>query len=375
MNLAYVKSWKRLRPTTFAVDIVGTCNLRFPSCPIGNISAHVLPKGAMSPEMLQSIVRKAIREYGRVSFHLYNWTEPLLHPRIGECIRVVSEEGVPVFLSTNLNLSKHIEEVAAALPDGVRVSLSGFRQENYGTTHARGDIEAVKTNMSILAEAVKRHGSFTDLTVLFHRYLGNHPDEEEMRRFAEGLGFSFEPIWAYLMPLEKTLAYAEDGKSSDRLTDNDRDIIDRLALPLEAAIETSRKTYTKDCRLRSEQFAIGPNGDVALCCSVYEEPPIGNYLTESAETLQARKYENAMCERCMKHGLHVLSTYGAAMEFESLACARVAAAYPEIELPATIPTKRWLTLAGVAARRIRRVLRVRSLRRASRPASEGRTII
>lgn len=359
-SLAYLKSWKRLRPTLFSVDIVGTCNLRCPSCPIGNISAHALPKGAMSPEMLKAIVRKAKREFGRVSFHLYNWTEPLLHPRIGDCIRVVSDEGVPVFLSTNLNLGKRIEEVAAARPDGIRISLSGFRQENYGTTHARGDIEAVKKNMQTLAEAVRRHGSVTDLTVLFHRYLGNHTDEAEMRHLAESLGYRFEPVWAYLMPLEKTLAFAEDGAGSDRLTDSDRDIIDRLALPLEAAVEVSRGTITKDCRLRSEQFAIGPTGDVALCCSVYEESPIGNYLDEPAETLQARKYEHPTCNKCMKQGLHVLGTYGAAEDFERLARSRVASAYPDVELPATVAISRWHTLAMAALRRVRRKFQTRA---------------
>src|SRR5580704_11655035 len=67
------------------------CNLRCPSClvgaPYGALSDW--PRGLMSPELLGQIVDKALRECRISAVGLYNWTEPLLHPRIAELVRAV----------------------------------------------------------------------------------------------------------------------------------------------------------------------------------------------------------------------------------------------------------------------------------------------
>ena len=71
----------------FYVDVVGACNLRCPSCPVGNSTAK-MPHGYMSPSLLDEIVRKAVSECQRLQVSLFNWTEPFLHPRLAEMIRV-----------------------------------------------------------------------------------------------------------------------------------------------------------------------------------------------------------------------------------------------------------------------------------------------
>lgn len=336
----------------FNIDVVGFCNLRCPTCPIGNSDAP-LAKGAMPLDLMDRIVRKAVKECGPVNICLYNWTEPFLHPRLADLIRVIKSYDVPCGISTNLNIAKNIDAVIAANPDDFRVSVSGFSQGFYGTTHKRGDIEVVKRNMVTAAEAKTTHGGDTRLEVLYHRYLGNHDEESTMREFAESLGFSFHPVWAYLMPLEKTLAYAGEDTGAD-VTEDDRRVIDSLALPLKESLGVARKHRSHGCDLRDKQMAIDLNGRVTLCCAVYDPGKygLGNYLDHSLEELQAMKNRHAMCGPCMKQGAHVLAVYGTE-ELDRIALKRVSDNYPDANLSPTWPQQQRKSLK----KRIKKTMR------------------
>jgi MoaA/NifB/PqqE/SkfB family radical SAM enzyme len=293
-------------------------------------------KGYMKPELLDRIVSKAKAECRNLDVGLYNWTEPFIHPNLAEMIRIVRSKDVSCSLSSNLNIIKRIDDVLSANPKELRVSLSGFSQDSYGVTHKRGDIETVKKNMIEVARAKERTGSSTRLYVLFHRYLGNHGEETSTREFAESLGYEFEPVWAYLMPLEKVLAFTGSAAADVPLTDEDREIIDRLALPLNQALEESKRHRSMPCELRDRKMAITVTGDVMLCCTTYDQSKysLGSYLDHSLEELQAMKNRHWLCGHCMENGIHVLSVYGAD-EFDNIALSHVAKHYPDAKLGRT----------------------------------------
>ena len=106
--------------------------------------------------------------------------------------------------------------------------------------------KTVKKNMTGPAEAIAKSESTTRVVVSFHRYLGYHQDEVEMLRFTQSLGFELDSVWADLMPLEKALGYAGDEQYGTALTDEDRQLVARLALPLDRAMEVVRRT--RRCR-------------------------------------------------------------------------------------------------------------------------------
>lgn len=320
----------------FNVDLVGGCNLRCPSCPVGNQPEVKQPRGYMKPEMLDRIVRKAKRECdGRVDFALYNWTEPFLHPQLAEMVQVVNSHGLTAGISSNFNIMKNIDAVMKANPRYLKMSVSGFDQQSYGITHRKGDIELVKQNMKVVAEAKRRAGATTRLAVPFHRYLGNHGDEARMRAYAESLGFEFDPAWAYLMPLEKVLAFADPDATDVKLTEEDRELIGRLALPLGEALEAVRQVDQDRCKLRDQQMAINCEGNVMLCCTVYdpEKYTLGSYLDMPLAEIQGLKYGHDQCRTCMKNGLHVLFTYGSD-KLDDLALQNVARHHPDAQLQA-----------------------------------------
>ena len=88
---------------SFVIDVIGTCNLSCPSCPVGNFQEARNASGVMAPELLEQILKKAESECSVEYIALYNWTEPLLHPALPKLIRTVHDHGFRCFLSSNLN--------------------------------------------------------------------------------------------------------------------------------------------------------------------------------------------------------------------------------------------------------------------------------
>ncbi|MFO1091729.1 MAG: hypothetical protein U0992_00230 [Planctomycetaceae bacterium] len=204
---AHAPRWKPVPDTTGCSTSTSSRLHLVQSCPIGNSRDVPIAKGYMSPELLDRIVARPLRNARpRVpEFGLYNWTEPFLHPDLPAMIRCVRSHGIRCSLSTNLNIIRNLDAVLTANPSKIKISLSRFEPETYvgrltGTAITSG---RVKRNLAELADARRRTGSTTELVIGFHRYLGNH-DDERVRELARLLGLGFEPQWAYLMPWKKS---------------------------------------------------------------------------------------------------------------------------------------------------------------------------
>lgn len=284
------------------VDVVGSCNLRCPSCPVGNMGA-VNPTGLIKKELLDQALEKANREYRIVNVALYNWAEALLHPELPELVRIVKKHGLRCLLSSNLNVLRNPDELFLSQPDELRISLSGFTQESYGKTHAGGDIERVKANMLRLSESkrkTKNHA--TRVYVYFHKYKHNLHEVEPMRAYATELGFGWMESWAYFMPLEKAVACAED-----RLSAADQAFVDsQFALPIRKAIEAAKQFKDEPCQMYDNQIVLDLKGNAVLCCAVYDfkANTLGSFLEMTPEQFAASKRNHSTCATCTKHGLH-----------------------------------------------------------------------
>jgi hypothetical protein len=273
-------------------------------------------------------------------------------------VRVVTGHGLPVGLSSNLNILRNIDAVMEANPTYLKVSVSGFEQSSYEITHRRGDIEKVKENMRLVAEARTRAGATTRLEVPFHRYLGNHEQEAQMTEFATDLGYEMTPVWAYMTSLEKALAFAEPEATDIVLTAEDRDLMSRLALPMDEALEVARKHAIPECRLRDRQLAINCEGHVTLCCTVFDPVKygIGSYLDLPLSEIQLLKSKHEACGSCMKNGIHTLFMYEAAKEFDEIAVANVERHYPGTHLVGMADRKQKSRGLGAIPRKLKKRL-------------------
>src|SRR6185295_18373724 len=135
--------------------------------------------------------------------------------------------------------------------------------------------------------------------------------------------FQFEPVWAMMMPVEKILAYADHAPESVSLTQEDRQLIDNLALPLGKALVAAKTQESRSCTLQDDQMTLDHTGKVSLCCGVYVgKYNLASYLERSLEELQALKYKQDICKTCMSCGVPVYITY-AIPELDRLAADNV----------------------------------------------------
>lgn len=295
----------------FDIDVVGSCNLRCPSCPQGNIKDYHLTKGQMDPEILSRIVRKASSECQVAGISLFSWGEPLLHANIHELVRIVQRANINCHLSSNLNILPDADAILAANPASFRISVSGFTQEVYGIYHRGGDVEKVKMNMVKLAEAKKRNKADTHIYVCYHRYKHNLREEALMRDFASSLGIDLQPEWALMFPLEKILGFVDEIDSGHHITREDEQLINHLVVPLVGSIATVQGHSDLPCNLRDETISMDFLGNVQLCCGIFDASKytIGNFLDITIDEIQRLRKCHSLCEPCMKNGAHLYLTY------------------------------------------------------------------
>jgi hypothetical protein len=287
---------------TYHIEVSGVCNLRCPSCPVGNTPTDGPPKTFMDPELFTAIITKIRKEQlalgrQRVRLDLYNWGEPLLHPNLPQFIETAMQAGFTVGVSTNLNYGKRLDALAAAAPAFIRISVSGFFQETYGRTHRGGNIETVKANMVRLRHALDAHHSLTPVEVGYIAYRHNvGRDLALMAALCGQLDFKFSKDCAALMPLERLLEAIETGHVPPEIADIlplDPQRVARLSKPFADA-------HT-DCNLRKSFININSDGSVPLCCALWDRAydVAGNYLVVSESDIQKARYDSTMCRRCM----------------------------------------------------------------------------
>lgn len=293
---------------SYYVDIVGTCNLRCPSCAVGNMVSSQ-SHGFMSAGLYEQILEKIEAENtdgGKIFIDLYNWGEPGLHPELPRIIEATKSHGFGVGISSNLNVFRNMREVIKAEPNYIRVSLSGFYQEVYGRTHAKGSVYALKSNLFKLREMMDRYHPETIVQLGFHVYRSNFPrDFLAVREVCDELGFLFAPVLATLMPAEQVVTIATGQK-----TTVPQDLLDNLVLSVEESLAQFRQQGgpTPDCQYRQSRTTIAHDGSVDLCCAIYgnDKQIAKNFLNHDEEELRARKYAHPFCGTCMSNHVNKL---------------------------------------------------------------------
>ena len=317
-----------MKPFIYNIEVAGMCNLRCPSCPVGNTKATDLqeprPKGLMQPSLFYKILEKIQRDHphsAETLVRLYSWGEPLLHPELAAFVSAINAAGLRSGISTNLNITRPLDRIIEANPYQITISLSGMYQNAYGKTHLGGQIERVKQNMIRISELINKTGSSTRVVVGYHVYRHNAGrDFTAAKEFSKELGFHFHPYLAWLCPLEKLLEYL-DGLPLLQ----DRSLIDLLVVdPREHwQLAQQQAAATADCGLRSHGMTIGVDGAIELCSAGYDPSynVASDFLTISHSEIQERRYESAMCARCMSKKAHLMLCveWGGYLELVNLA--------------------------------------------------------
>ncbi len=280
----------------FYIDIVASCNLKCRGCP-STVFGKRSPE-RMSLDLFERILGKIVRDYDAGYVGFYNWTEPLLHPGLGDFIRLTkkAKQNITTSVSSNLSL-RNLQPLLRAIDQGLDqliVSVSGFSQAVHTRYHVLSDVELVKENLRMVREYVTVNGHHTHIDVHFLQFLDNKPDEELMRAFCKSVGANFCPTQAHYAKgvdnedILRRLNYRVDPEKRGKLID------------LDATSPYYDGKNRAPCEQVFDVITMNHRGEVFLCCSRYylDDYNVGQFLDLTPEELLYSKVIHPECYYC-----------------------------------------------------------------------------
>lgn len=280
----------RVRGISLMFDLVSYCSFRCPSCPVGNSAKR---KPEVMPLSKFGTILDVVRSQTRIRYILlYSFSEPGLHPQLGEIVREAKQRTRRVMLSTNLSHPERIVHAMMAGVDEVRISFSGWERGEY--FHMGRKMEQFNAACKMISGAAARYG--TRVGLIWHRYKTNLHEEGEVEGFAEALGFRLIRETAFFIPFEKITGDIP-------YTQADRELIGHLIqTPDEKLAQSERDPI---CYYQQKQMVIDPAGDVFLCRHVYDRQfVVGNIIEDTVKELRRRMAKHWYCLVCKSHGLN-----------------------------------------------------------------------
>jgi MoaA/NifB/PqqE/SkfB family radical SAM enzyme len=318
----------RQMPWRVFLEINSVCTLHCPTCTKGGHEGYEHESGIMDTELMEKIILKIQRENPKAIVFLYGNSEPFVHPRLASCIRAVKAAGLNAQLSTNLNFVRKLDDVLEARPDMIIISLSGFTQEIYERGHAGGDIEKVKANMRLIADANGRliqkdgGGKGVDIQVNFHIYKDNQHEVELMREFCKNLGLGFFTSYARAISMENAIQYCrredpfavpfdnQDGKPDYNamlppVGQTYIDAMKRVVITPDKAVEMYKDLEApRACPIGTMFTFIRHDGKTEMCACVADRRlTLGDYLDTTQEKLTEQRMDHPVCQQCSRYKL------------------------------------------------------------------------
>jgi hypothetical protein len=213
-----------------------------------------------------------------------------------------------VAISSNLsmNLDNRLTEIVRSAPDYFKISVSGFTQNVYSSTHQGGDINLVKSNLYRLRYLMDMEKRSFLVDINYHLYRNNFGSElTDFKKLAKDLGFALSETYSLIMPLERVFNYL-DGKPDYQTTDINENL---LLVKIDEGIECGggRALGERSCTYATNQVNINADLTVPICCLTFGRGPdtlvSSNYLSDDLSTITQRKKEMSICRRCQKEGL------------------------------------------------------------------------
>lgn len=309
----------------YFLEVNSACNLRCPTCTKGNQDEidglkYDHQSGFMEWGLMEKCLDKIASENPHAIVFLYGNSEPFLHPKLPEVIQAVKARGLQCEFSTNLNRLNRVDEVLAAQPVFVIVSLSGFTQDVYVKGHQGGDIEKVKANMKTIGEVNKAYK--VQISVNYHLYNDNQHELPAMRAYAAECGLGCFVSKARAISMENAVQYCreKDPERTDYLKQPNRpdwnellppvsqqwrDTMDRLLIPPTKAREMYAHIPSHAvCPVGAGSMFtfIRHDGKTSLCACVADRRiTVGDYLTTSPEQMMEQRAGHSFCQQCIKY--------------------------------------------------------------------------
>lgn len=310
----------------YVLEISSMCNLKCALCHAGNREGYEYKPGVMDMGLMEKILDKIKTENPNAVVCCYVNSEPFLHPHIAECIASIKRRGFRCEFASNLNFMQQLDQVLAAKPDLLTVSVSGFTQEVYERSHRGGNIETVKKNFKELVEANVRGNHQIHLGISYHMYEYNLHEVEPMRQFTVALGAQFLLSWGRAICIENTVqalrhlekektgrdvpyAIGPNGIDLNRILPPAKESFLEQMKQLRFSPENAMKLYekwpvSKVCVIADAFTEIRHDGRVQLCAWTDDMRfTVGNYLEMTQEQISEARRGHPLCAECLRYRL------------------------------------------------------------------------
>lgn len=252
-------------PVRFVVETITACNLRCRTCHLGG--GRIRRQGkAMSWEHFTEVADK-IAPYAKQVL-LFQWGEPLLHPRIFDMIRYVKRFAA-VTISTNGNtLTPEVaQRLISSEPDLIIFSLDGMDRETYESFRQGGDFTKALAGLRNLVAARSELQGRSRIVLQFIVLKGNEGQLRQVESLAKSLNVYLSLKSPYVPDLAMAKEYLPRNPTFRRYEVTD----DGLALKFDRF----------GCREAWKTFYVLVNGDVNPCCHDYNATLLmGNLLEQ-----------------------------------------------------------------------------------------------
>lgn len=316
----------RLKSWRYFLEINSLCSLHCPTCTKGNQSGYEHQTGIMDSDLMERILDKIQSENPNAIVFCYGNSEPALHPNLPECIASIKRRGLNAQLSTNCNLVRRVDDLLAAQPDMIIISLSGWTQDIYVRGHAGGNIEKVKANMRTLAEANNKLNRKVNISVNYHVYDYNEHELAPMKEYADSLGLGFFTSFARAISMENTIQYCRSKDPEATPFEMEpgcpdwntalppvgkifSDAMSTLRIPPTEAREMYKDVPIHDvCPVGAGSLFtfIRHDGKTQMCaCTADRRITVGDYLDTTPDQMIEQRTGHSICRQCIKYRLNL----------------------------------------------------------------------
>lgn len=284
-------------PTSVGIEVTNRCCSTCVLCPVGQ-GRRSRPLGDMPWDRFVRLVNELAPYVSAAS--LYNWGEPLMHPRIYEMIRYVKRLGIQAIISSNLHVFRidDAEELVSTGLDLLGVALHGMSQETYGAYQPRHKLLDVIHKVRALCKAKQKMRSPTPAIRLdFIVCRDNEHELALLREFAKELGEDYLLEQASLnlrfLPFDRDMIpreVSEETLRRERLSVMDRwsPRDPRFLNPVYQKVRDSGGDMPGGasrlfaCTSPWQHMFVCWDGDVNLCCGSFEKRhSVGNVFRSS----------------------------------------------------------------------------------------------
>ncbi|MBF0098008.1 MAG: radical SAM protein [Magnetococcales bacterium] len=289
-------------------DIVGDCNARCAWCVSGITGKGKVQKNFIDFNRFKQAIERLLAMDVLVAppnriITLYNWGEPLLHPRFYDILAFLNDHQFSINLSTNGSVPpKKVDPLLFSNVVYFGLSMPGFTQESYDRIHGFR-MERILSNFDEWYQLLRQAHVSNRIFINFHLYKFTLRDDILKARdyFSRYPDVRFSPYAAYIADYTLVSQYLSGTMDADVLLKAEQELFLR---PI--ADTVGKWDKDKKCPHIYNGLVLDESCNVVLCCAMSPSHPdyrIGSLFDLSLPEILREKANRQVCRECIELGV------------------------------------------------------------------------